>query len=114
VTRIRIGREQGAVVVAAGGELDAFNAEELAAALGEAGAGNVDRLVIDLGRVSFLDSTALGLVVRTMNETVARGGDARLVLPETSARRIFEITTLDRVLPVAPSREDALLDLAAD
>jgi anti-sigma B factor antagonist len=114
VTRIRVEREQGAVVVTAGGELDAFNAEELAAALGEAGDGNVGRLVIDLCRVSFLDSTALGLVVRTMKETVDRGGHARLVLPETSARRIFEITTLDRVLPVAPSREDALIDLASD
>jgi anti-anti-sigma factor len=100
--------------VTAGGELDAFNAEELAAALGEAGDGTVDRLVIDLGRVSFLDSTVLGLVVRKVNETVDRGGHARLVLPETSARRIFEITTLDRVLPLAPSRRDALLDLATD
>jgi anti-anti-sigma factor len=114
VTRIHVGREQGAVVVTAGGELDAFNAEELAAALGEAGDGTVDRLVIDLGRVSFLDSTVLGLVVRKVNETVDRGGHARLVLPETSARRIFEITTLDRVLPLAPSRRDALLDLATD
>ena len=36
---------------------------------------------------------------------------ARVVLPESSARRIFEITTLDRVLPIAPSRRDALRDL---
>jgi len=34
-------------------------------------------------------------------------------LPETTARRIFEITTLDRVLPVAKTRGEALSDVVA-
>ena len=33
------------------------------------------------------------------------------MLPRTSARRIFEITTLDRALPLAASLEDALTEL---
>jgi len=49
--------------------------------------------------------------VRKVNEILDVGGGARVVLPESSARRIFEITTLDRVLPIAPSRRDALRDL---
>jgi anti-anti-sigma factor len=84
----------------------------LANAFTEAGAGGKP-IVIDLSRVSFMDSTALGLVVRAVNEAAESGGGARVVLPETSARRIFEITTLDRVLPVASSRAEALLDLDA-
>ena len=103
-----MGQEQGAVVVTARGELDAFNAADLSAAFEDAGDGRVGRIVIDLSRVSFLDSTALGLVVRKVNEVVDTGGGACVVLPETSARRIFEITTLDRVLPIATSRRDAL------
>jgi len=112
VTGIRLAREEGAVVVTARGELDAFNADELTETFGQAaedGAG----FVIDLSRVSFMDSTALGCVVRKVNEVVDRGGRARVVLPETPARRIFEITTLDRVLPVAESRGEALRDLGA-
>jgi hypothetical protein len=35
------------------------------------------------------------------------------VLPEGFARRIFEITTLDRVLPVAGTRDEALATLRA-
>jgi hypothetical protein len=33
------------------------------------------------------------------------------VLPTGTARRIFEITTLDRALPVAATRSDALAEL---
>ncbi len=108
MTGIRLAREANAVVVSINGELDAFNVDELAKAFGEAEDDGRSALVIDLSRVSFIDSTALGVVVRTVNEVADGGGSARVVLPETSARRIFEITTLDRVLPVADSLEEAL------
>jgi anti-sigma B factor antagonist len=114
VTGIRLAREEHACVVAIHGELDAFNAEELTQAFDEAGANGTEAVVIDLSRVSFMDSTALGCVVRKVNEVTEGGGRAKVVLPETSARRIFEITTLDRVLPVAGTRDDALRAVTED
>jgi anti-anti-sigma factor len=107
---VYIRHEHSATVVSAGGELDAFTAPELAAALQEVGGD--DAVVVDLGRVAFMDSTALGLLVRGLRELDERGGRTRVVLPETSARRIFEITTLDRVLPISDSRASALRELA--
>jgi anti-anti-sigma factor len=101
-------------VVSAHGELDAFTASELSDAFADAAAEGDDHVVIDLSKVSFMDSTALGLVVKAVNEITDRGGDVRLVLPERSARRIFEITTLDRVLPVERSRTEALRALDAE
>jgi anti-anti-sigma factor len=98
-----------AAVVTAHGELDAFTAPELSDAFADAG----DCVVIDLSAVAFMDSTALGLVVKAINEIGDRGGDVRLVLPEESARRIFEITTLDRVLPIEASRAEALHAIAS-
>jgi anti-anti-sigma factor len=110
--RVRVDRVGEAAVVTAHGELDAFTAPMLADAFAEAAADGDDRFVIDLSRVAFMDSTALGLVVKVVNEIGDRGGDVRLVLPEESARRIFEITTLDRVLPVEESRAAALRALS--
>jgi anti-sigma B factor antagonist len=99
----------GATLVAASGELDAFVAEELERTLAEAA--REARIVVDLTHVAFLDSTALGLLVRTVRDVDSRGGAIRVVLPAGTARRIFEITTLDRVLPVAGSRSDAVAEL---
>ena len=110
---VRVERADEAAVVTAHGELDAFTAPALADAFAEAVAEGDDRVVIDLSRVAFMDSTALGLVAKLVNEVGDRGGDVRLVLPEESARRIFEITTLDRVLPVEASRAEALQAIAA-
>ena len=93
----------------AAGELDAYVAPELTAALEQEG---VDRLVADLTAVSFMDSTALGLLVRTVRDRGQEGGETRIVLPRGHARRIFEITTLDRKLPVSPSLDAALAERA--
>ena len=104
--RVEIEHSSGVVLITARGELDAFAAPDLARALGEVAPGQ--RVVVDLDAVSFLDSTALGVVVRTLREIDERGDASRIVLPKGPARRIFEITTLDRVLPVESSRAQAL------
>lgn len=109
--RVEIDRSAEVVVISAGGELDAYAAPDLSDAFAKTA--SEDRVVVDLQAVSFLDSTALGVVVRAVHTVVDRGGAARVVLPGGSARRIFEITTLDSVLPVAPSRAEALTALAA-
>jgi anti-sigma B factor antagonist len=111
VHKIRVEQHSSALVVSARGELDAFTAPDLSAAFESDGLADHGRLVVDLSEVSFMDSTALGLLVHAVNEVVDRGGAARVVLPDGLARRIFEITTLDRVLPVARSRAVALAEL---
>ncbi len=100
------------MIVRAEGELDAYAAPDLADALrGPVGKRHL-RLVADLTRTTFMDSTALGVLVNAVRELERGGGRVRIVLPERSARRIFEITTLDRVLPVSSSCALALEELA--
>ena len=104
--RVTIEHTAGVATIVARGELDAYDAPELSEAFSELAR---DRsVVVDLGAVSFMDSTALGVVVRSVREIEERGDDSRVVLPQGTARRIFEITTLDRVLPVAGSRAEAV------
>jgi len=109
VHRITVDTNERAAVVTASGELDAFVADDLADAFRRAGESG--KVVVDLRAVSFMDSTALGLLVRAAREIDERGGAIRVVLPAGTARRIFELTTLDRVLPVSGSRTQALAEL---
>jgi anti-sigma B factor antagonist len=110
---VRVERDANVLVLAATGELDAYAAPALAASLEAAGISACGRFVADLSTVSFLDSTALGLLVGVVKDITRRGGEVRVVLPTTTARRIFEITTLDRTLPLASSRVEALRELSA-
>lgn len=108
---VQVERESGATVVSGEGELDAYAAPDLNAIFDGMDA---DRVVVDLDAVSFMDSTALGLVVRAVRVLTEGGGAVRVVLPRSAARRIFEITTLEGTLPVCSSRDEALRELAAE
>jgi anti-anti-sigma factor len=103
--------ESGATIVSARGEVDAYVAPALAAAFANQTwtAGGV---VVDLEAVSFMDSTALGTVMRAVRELGEAGRQVKVVLPRGSARRVFELTTVDRLLPVAASRAEAVSELA--
>jgi anti-sigma B factor antagonist len=109
VHTITLDDDRRARLVTASGELDAFVVDDLENAFQRVS--GAERIVIDLTAVSFLDSTALGLLVRQVRDVDGRGGTIRVVLPAGAARRIFEITTLDRALPVARSRVEALAEL---
>jgi anti-anti-sigma factor len=95
-----------ATIVRGAGELDAFAAPDLASAFHDIrGATSV---LADLTRVSFMDSTALGVVVRGVRALGEEGARVQVVLPQGPARRIFEITTLDQALPVSATKQAAL------
>jgi anti-sigma B factor antagonist len=97
------------VVVRASGELDAFAVPDLEAAF--AVLGQERRIVADLERVSFMDSTALGVLVRRVRELREVDAEVRVVLPRGTARRIFEITALDGALPVVANTAVGLDEL---
>lgn len=99
--RLDIRFEESSVTVTARGELDAFGAPDLRHRLDEALAGG-GRLpiVLDLGAVEFLDSTALGTVVGAYRRAVERERPFTIVAPRGHARRIFGHTSLDAVLPL--------------
>ena len=100
-------------VVTLRGELDAHDAPRLRTDLVTAverasELAERPRVVLDLAGVAFLDSTVLGTIVGALRRAREAEGELLVVLPETPARRIFEITGLDQVLSISPSRADAL------
>jgi anti-sigma B factor antagonist len=102
---------EGTFVVAPSGELDAFTAPELKTELVRLVESTQTRvLVVDLSAIAFLDSTALGVLLGTLKRLRERGGQLRLVRPRPDVLRIFEVTALDRVLPLYASRDEALRD----
>lgn len=101
-----------AVVVAADGELDLSIAAELKARLVAAVMSRADAVILDLTDCSFIDSSALNVLVRVNH--LLDGNRARLSLVTESPHilRVLEITQLDLVLEVHPDLETALKILA--
>jgi anti-sigma B factor antagonist len=97
----------GAVVVALAGELDLYNAADVRTALLACCDGQPERLVVDLERVSFIDSTALGVLIEARSRLSDRHA-FMLASPQLATRRALEVSGLDRHFDVYASRDDAL------
>ena len=97
-----------ATVLVVYGEVDLHVAPELRERLDTAVDRHGPKVVVDLRRVSFLDSMALGVLLSALKQARASGGDLRLVVSGAKLRRLFEITLLDQVFTLASTREEAL------
>jgi anti-sigma B factor antagonist len=96
-----------ATVVEVSGEVELHSAEQLRDALMQAS--NVERpcIVVDLSRVSFIDSSGLGVLVGALKRVRERGA-LSLVCPQARVRRVFEITGLTQVFSIYNQLEDAV------
>ncbi|MBI4590838.1 MAG: STAS domain-containing protein, partial [Candidatus Rokubacteria bacterium] len=95
-------------VVIPEGELDMAAAPEIEQTL----KGLIDegktKLVVDLGGVSYLDSSALGELVRAMKRARQAGGDLRLCALRGDVLQIFEMTRLSQAMNVYRARKAAV------
>jgi anti-sigma B factor antagonist len=95
-------------LVSVSGELDLYVERELREALEEAELLGLPTVVVDLSGVTFMDSTACGILVA---EAKKRDGHERaLLLISSSARatRVLEVAGIDQVVPVLPTLHAAL------
>jgi anti-sigma B factor antagonist len=102
-----IDRDGRAVVVRLAGELDLYNAHEIRDVLLDESGKEPERLVVELSQVTFVDSTALGVLI----EARAKLPNKRAFLvasPQLETRRALEVSGLDRHFGVYDTVDAAL------
>lgn len=97
----------GRSVVAVGGEIDVYTAPRLRDRISEVVATGQNDVLIDMGKVDFLDSTGLGVLVGALKKTRVHGGSLELVCDNDRLLKIFRITGLAKVFVIHPSVEAA-------
>jgi anti-sigma B factor antagonist len=88
------------------GELDLSVAPQLHNQLQELFVAGARSIYVDLLDASFLDSTALGVLVNALNQSQDLGGHLHLVVTEPQILRVLTITGLNDVFTVHSSLED--------
>jgi anti-sigma B factor antagonist len=101
-------------VVAVSGEIDLFTAPELKSAIGEALEAGHSRIVVDLSNTTFLDSTALGVLIGAVKRLRSRDGALTIVNTDPNIAKTFEITGLDQIFTIRPTRDEAVAALDTD
>ena len=110
---VLVRHEPGYVLVTVAGEVDFASAAGLRERLVTLAAAGRP-LVADLDRVSFIDAAGLGALVGAARHATAHRSSLRVVCGRRHVRRLFGLTQLDQVVPLAASLAEVLQAAGAD
>jgi anti-sigma B factor antagonist len=69
------------------------------------------RVIFDLSGVSFIDSSGIGTLVRSLTKLKKLGGTLRLTGVKGMVEGVFKLTQIDKVLDIYPTASEASQDL---
>ena len=90
------------------GEIDLHVSPEVAASLRTMIAKKPKRVVVDLTKVTYLDSSGLAVLIEGMQNVQEYGGKFALAGVQESVQHIIEIARLDQVFHIFPDVDSAL------
>ena len=90
------------------GELDLYAAPELKRRLASAIDAGKTHIVVDLTDASFMDSTALGVLLGALKRLRVRDGALAVASEQPTILRILEVTGMNQVLDLHKTADDAL------
>jgi anti-sigma B factor antagonist len=100
-----------AYVISLAGEVDLYTAPEFKQQLLEVIGQGGKQVIVDFSNTTFIDSTTLGVLVGGVKRLRTNEGQLSLVCSDRNITKIFEITGLDRVFTIYPTRNEAVANV---
>jgi anti-sigma B factor antagonist len=98
-------------IISLAGEVDLYTAPEFKQQLLDVIANEAKQVVVDFSDTTFIDSTTLGVLVGGVKRLRTNDGQLSIVCGDRNITKIFEITGLDRVFTIYPTRAEAVAQL---
>jgi anti-sigma B factor antagonist len=108
---VTVRRERGVVIAEVTGDIDMSTVPGLRERLfGLADSGQP--VIVDLNRVTFIDSAGLGVLIATARRAGGHGGSLHAVCSRPQTRKLLWLTGVDRRIPLTATVDGALMALA--
>jgi anti-sigma B factor antagonist len=88
-------------------ELDASNAGEFKRDIAPVLQANT-KLVLDLSRLRFVDSSGLGAMLSCLRQLTGKSGDLKLCGMSKQVRALFELVRMHRIFDIYSTKEEAV------
>jgi anti-sigma B factor antagonist len=105
---IEVERRAEAAVVRLAGSCTMTASDRLAQSLVSLATERPKLIVVDLGRLDFIESTGLGAIVAGFLRCRRHEGEVRLVGPAPEIAHLLEVTRLNQLFRVHPSVDEAI------
>lgn len=104
---VKVEEKNGFSVVKVEGEVDLFNSQDLKSDVENLINSGKVKLILDMTKVSYIDSSGLGILVGINKRARMRGGFLRLAALPPDIKHLFEMTKLDKIFDIYPTVERA-------
>jgi anti-sigma B factor antagonist len=105
---VETSNRDGASVLTLRGEIDVYTAPRLRQAIIDLVDGGATRVVVDMEKVDFLDSTGLGVLVGGLKRVKLKEGSLSIVATQDKILKIFDITGLNKIFDIHATVDDAV------
>jgi len=111
---ISVSPEPGYVVVSVAGEIDIATAAPFRERLASVICGGARRVVVDLGRVTFMASAGVAVLMGMHRVLAGQSGSLVVASPSPAVGRVLSVVGLDQVIPVTGSVAEAAARWASE
>ena len=98
----------GVHLIALDGEMDLYNASDLKEKVGSVLGSGVRRLILDLDKLEYIDSSGISALLYTFTQSRTRSIQLLFINVKGSVRKVIELTSLIGFFPIAENLDDAL------
>jgi anti-sigma B factor antagonist len=108
---IRTETKNGLMICRVEGDIDINCSPELKKAFDKLTSQKTPKIVIELSKVAYVDSSGLATLVGILKNMRSYGGKMRLAGMSPKIKSLFEITKLDKLFEIMASEEEAITGL---
>jgi anti-sigma B factor antagonist len=105
---VKIETKSGLTVCYIEGEIDINSSPDIKKVFDKVVSKKVPKIVINLERVTYVDSSGLATLVEILKNMKSYGGRMRLVNLSSKVKSLFEITKLEKLFEIMASEEEAI------
>ena len=105
---IRIKYEEDYVIVLPDEEIEVYNISEIKEVLFDIIEKGNRKLIMDMSKVEYIDSSGLGVLVSVLKKVKVSEGKLVLISPKSSVKQILSLTNLDKVFNIQDTLENAV------
>jgi len=109
--KIDIDEKDGIVLLSLDGEVDVYTAPKLKSRLIDLVDQGKFKIIVDLEKVDFMDSSGLGVLVGSLKRVRSHDGTIALVCTQENILKIFRITGLVKVFPIFDNVSQAVQNI---
>jgi len=105
-------KKKGYVLIALAGDMDAYTSVQFKNIVEDLIKRRKYKLIVDIEKVACIDSVGVGMLLGALKKTRDKKGDLCLVYNKSKAKRLLEVTGLNKNFTVFRDRRQAYKELS--